>query len=474
MLSFSNFVLHEDVKKNQINSLFRNLDFKIGLEFEFYNKKILEDLQKGSKVNNLKALNDFGEKMMLQRKENNRIMNRNAQPVKDTSKKTTEVVTAEKFLGNYNEDKLEQIYVDLGNLGFHPKEVTEIVHCMLFWDITKNKSIMDNYQEYEKRALKPGQLKMPILKKYKDEKVNRLNTFVRALAENAKGDHIITHKDLKKYYGSNENLPNCVKNPIITWSEEKGNPKRWVIKKDISIPAGEGGIEFITPVMSPFEAISVTKEMFEYIRKVGNTNSQHVQQDTSQERKYQCGLHINLSMNGEKMKNFNALKFVIFSNEGQIDSEKLFDDRKNAEIIRPVIKNLKKKLEARYPQYNATQNNIILGHYLKDNMKGGIRSLIQEIENFGKNSTVNTTNYNPRNRSVRRKGSERIEVRYFGGENYEKKFDTFQRVLGELLYALDVSTDPEKEKNKFYKSAYKILDKMRRHIERKKGKKNEN
>ena len=40
-------------------------------------------------------------------------------------------------------------------------------------------------------------------------------------------------------------------------------------------------------------------------------------------------------------------------------------------------------------------------------------------------------------------------------------------MLGELLYALDVSTDPEKEKNKFYKSAYKILNKMRKHIEKK-------
>ena len=37
----------------------------------------------------------------------------------------------------------------------------------------------------------------------------------------------------------------------------------------------------------------------------------------------------------------------------------------------------------------------------------------------------------------------------------------FKKVLGELLYALDIATDPEKEKKTYYKKAYKILDLIR-------------
>ena len=74
-----------------------------------------------------------------------------------------------------------------------------------------------------------------------------------------------------------------------------------------------------------------------------------------------------------------------------------------------------------------------------------------------KYSNVNLQNYSFDNASKRRAKSERIEVRYFGGQDYEKKFETFRRVLGELLYALEVATDPELNKNDYQKKLYKLL-----------------
>ena len=60
-------------------------------------------------------------------------------------------------------------------------------------------------------------------------------------------------------------------------------------------------------------------------------------------------------------------------------------------------------------------------------------------------------------RIVRRK-NERVEVRFFGGQDYHKKFDTFKRVLSELLYAFDVATDPENEKQKYQKKVFRLLN----------------
>ena len=60
MLSFSNFVLSEDVKKNQIKTLFSNFDFKVGLEFEFFNEDFIEknEMPSPSSIIVLDALSD--------------------------------------------------------------------------------------------------------------------------------------------------------------------------------------------------------------------------------------------------------------------------------------------------------------------------------------------------------------------------------------------------------------------------------
>ena len=76
MLSFSNFVLHEDVKKNQIKTLFSNLDLKIGLEFEFFN----EDFVKQNDIPDTSeaiALDDLSDELLDLKEVNQLIMRDN-------------------------------------------------------------------------------------------------------------------------------------------------------------------------------------------------------------------------------------------------------------------------------------------------------------------------------------------------------------------------------------------------------------
>ena len=100
---------------------------------------------------------------------------------------------------------------------------------------------------------------------------------------------------------------------------------------------------------------------------------------------------------------------------------------------------------------------------IEDNMKKGFEKINEMLMSSrgaapaDKGGNINLRHYSPHKRIVRRK-NERVEVRFFGGQDYHKKFDTFKRVLSELLYAFDVATDPEKEKQKYQKKVFRLLN----------------
>ena len=160
----------------------------------------------------------------------------------------------------------------------------------------------------------------------------------------------------------------------------------------------------------------------------------------------------------------DALKFLVFSHESQVNNKKLFGDRKDAEFIDGTLKEIKDNYFRTAKTVNLSPES--LGKWLdekvkKNNMKTGIAVLVSTLQLFDKYTNINYSHYKFSNRTIRRAGSERIEIRYFGGEGYEDKIMTFRRVLGELLYALDVATDPEKEKDRYYKKVYKILNSIK-------------
>lgn len=458
MLSFSNFVLHEDVKKNQIKTLFSNLDLKIGLEFEFFN----EDFVKQNDIPDTSeaiALDDLSDELLDLKEANQLIMRDNLHNYSQhgkivSAKMFKDLLGYKKVVSLLGTERTKSMFNAFSRHDFSKLEVTELIHYSIFVGVidgfVKTKGLRP--ETLDKTGAKPGQLKLDIYHKYKKNS-SKFKKFQKIIndARTSEITEDVPFSLIKKYYSSVENLPACVKNPLITDSTRKGDSSRWVIKTDTSVAASKGGIEFISPIMTPTEALTATQQIFEFISKVGHTNSRHLRDKKENPRTNQCGLHINISMKGEQMKRFDALKFIIFSNEGQIKNEKLFGDRQDTVLIRPVLETLRRYMRT---DSNSSKRKMLTS----TKMKLGSAFMNNKIQILGKYNNVNTTAYRPNNRTIRRKKDERIEVRFFGGEDYHKKYSVFKRVLGELLHAMDVATDPDKEVKKYYKSLYKIIN----------------
>ena len=122
-------------------------------------------------------------------------------------------------------------------------------------------------------------------------------------------------------------------------------------------------------------------------------------------------------------------------------------------------------MKSKFKNLNPENRVKTFNKYIEDNMRKTLTSMdLMLMSSWGsaaadKYSNINLTHVQPHKRVVRKK-DERIEIRFFGGENYHQRFDLFKRVLSELLYAMDVATDPEKEKQKYMKKVFRIVNLM--------------
>jgi len=443
MLSFSNFVLNEDVKKNQIKTLFSNFDLKVGLEFEFFNEDFVKknEMPEPSTIIVLDELSDVLQEFTSL----NRII------ISDNfkAKEKKDLFGYKHFVNKFGAEKIKKSFEVLSKEDFSKLEITEMIHYAIFKGIINSFRNKLSPKELEKEGAKKGQLKLEVIRKYESgqgsQKLRKFEKLLNKARITTVENDNAPFNIFKKYYKSVENLPSFVKNPTISDNERSKNSKSWMIKQDISIPGRLGGVEFISPVMNPYEALTAAQEMFNFISKVGHTNSRHLLDKKENPRTSQCGLHVNISLKGEQMKKFDALKFIIFSNEGQVKNEKLFGDRQDSVQIQPVLEKLRRAVNK-----NSSLQN--------ESLPTNIKMLNDKLKILNREHNINLTGYDFKNRKVQRRGSERIEVRFFGGEDYHKKFDVFRRVLGELLHAMDVATDPDKEIKKYYKSLYKIIN----------------
>lgn len=422
MITFKEF-LEEGLKKNQINSILEDQSFKVGLEFEFYN----EDFLKESNIptsDELKILGKFMDDLNDKKQKNRELI------IKNKRRGTSSPILTEK---DVRLDPVVVSYFRTGGIG--SKELNELIYFYIAYvgisqpnhisPETYKKEILQKYSSSEKR----------IFQKF-SELLNRFMNFE------------VTIPDLKKYYTNPENVPSWMTKPKITDSDVL-NKNGWTISPDPSVLLEYGGIEFISNPISVKDALEKTKDMFEYIKQHGHTRNFGPKQ---------CGLHINLSYKPERMKKFDPLKFLVFSNETYNLS--LLKDRENAEYIEHITKRIKKELGENIETIEDLQldKKEYFADILKNNMEGGIAGLNRMLDVFKKHQNINYSHYNFKNTSIRRASSERIEVRYFGGEGYEKNFPLFRQIFLELLYALDVSTDPEKEKNLYLRRVFNLLN----------------
>ena len=443
--SFSEKVqpIEESLTKPQVKEVFSNNDFRIGLEFEFYNHDFLE--KNGlPKAEDSLLIHQFGEILMEVRRQNIKRISSN--------KKSQKFYTDDDIFDDFEQKDKDRLFLFFIGKKIKPRSLKNSIYYF----------ITDEGKTFFEEDLKKEYYKKDVIEQYKkkrDEYFLFNHEFKNLLKQKE-----IKFDDIRKFYRNAENLPSCVDSPIITSSKSKSSESKWMIKEDESVNSALGGIEFISPPMNISNALKTTKEIFNYIERTGNTNSFYTD-GPDEKRNQQCGLHINISISPEKMKNFDPTKFILFSNESQVDNEKIFGDRKDSEHVMTVVKQLKRKFQNYNTSKNDKERKELFNSFLKDNMKKALTTMdVQLMTGWGgqaadKFANVNLQNVQPHKRILRKK-NERIEIRYFGGQDYEKKYDLFKRVLSELLYALDVACDPEKEKQKYMKKVFRLVNTM--------------
>ena len=429
-----------EAKKNQIRSMFNNNDFRVGLEFEFYNEDFLRDTGRLT-ADEVLIIGQYAELINETKAENRMRLAANKM-----ERKKKKLVSAEDILNDFDQKDLKVLLKFFSQNDIDRKELEELTYRYI-------NSALEKLEKW----FAPGDYRKDIFQKYPKEH-SKIKKYIDIITKTTSTQTSEISNEVKKYYKKPEKLPKFIKDPKIITNGNNSDPKRWTITTDESVLATIGGIEFVSPPLPPREAIEQTGKMFYYIARNGNTRSHSTDDTVDNRRNAQCGLHINISFTPERMKNFDALKFILFSNEGQVNSKELFGDRKHADYIGEILKELRKIYKNNAKALSNGREKEFIEDLVQNKMTKGkqfLNSMIYMIND--KYSNINMNHYSHRNKTKRRKSSERIEIRYFGGENYERKFSLFKRVLGELLYALDVATDPEKEKNNYYRKVYRLL-----------------
>ena len=92
--------LSEGIKKNQIEEVFNNQDFKVGIEYEFYNTKFLNDTNRPN-ANETLLLGLFTDVLNGAKKKNRNILNNNRNQTKKNKINGKSSIIICKFFNNY-------------------------------------------------------------------------------------------------------------------------------------------------------------------------------------------------------------------------------------------------------------------------------------------------------------------------------------------------------------------------------------
>jgi hypothetical protein len=182
------------------------------------------------------------------------------------------------------------------------------------------------------------------------------------------------------------------------------------------------GVEVISKPLKLNDALDFMESMFEHISEVGNTSG-----DT--------GMHVNMSIRGVDFNkaNFNPIKLLMLLDHRAVND--LFP-------VRTHTGGLIEELDIRM---------------LFDMAKLPTQVLLDkfhEMVNISKrHQNINFNNIHATDIETRR-----IEFRYFGGENYEQRYETIKNEIYRVAYALMVTFDPEFNDNEYLKNIIRELD----------------
>lgn len=205
---------------------------------------------------------------------------------------------------------------------------------------------------------------------------------------------------------------------------------------------GHNQIELITrnPPMSLSDAIKDLKKVFSFIDSYGTTS------------KY-SGLHISVSV-PDKFNSgieLNYEKLFILMNFGFI-TKNLFGERDHVDSIDRLVK-------TRIKAFISTQRFKDIA--LKHNSAKMIYDKIFDEINF---KQIVTNKYQSMNLGDYHKSNGRIELRFFGGENYEKRYNEIVDLIIKSLLLISSSYD-DKYDRIYQKARYLYIDNIVQEIE---------
>ena len=228
---------------------------------------------------------------------------------------------------------------------------------------------------------------------------------------------------------------------VIEYASENGITKSNIdsaieeIKEDLSdikeiddvVEENETTAEIITkPVPLPVQ-FEIMEEIHEYIQDNGTTS-------------YDTGQHVNMSFrNVHDYSQFNFVKLVILGGLEYLTTEKKYNDRNHVRVLYSI-----------FEQHIRT----IARAYNRNGLKE-VEYVMENILNEKKNQVVSITQLFFENVDDRR-----IELRYFGGEDYEYKTEEIQDDILKAAHGFLIALDPQYERRRYIKDLFRFLDNM--------------
>lgn len=188
-------------------------------------------------------------------------------------------------------------------------------------------------------------------------------------------------------------------------------------------------VEVITDIMTYTETVDHLEQMFEFIKENGSTSDK-------------SGMHVSISSHNWESTPFNFLKFFVLMNIPNILED--FEERTHvADLYRLFMDNRK--------VFEVIQKHLIKKVSLSNVVSLILNELEKESTNImkGKQQSIKFDDYNISNG--------RIELRYFGGTDYEYRYDEIITHIHKATYLMDLSYGDTFDKE-YKKNFIKLLD----------------
>ena len=198
------------------------------------------------------------------------------------------------------------------------------------------------------------------------------------------------------------------------------------IREVTTDPSVDHGVETITKPLKFHDALDTMKSMFDHISAIGSTS-------------HKTGMHVNLSIKGLRFRrdNFNMTKLILLLNPRML--KEFFG-------LRSYTADQFDGIDAEFIFNIAGQRNTNqMIQYFEDKALKKIKHQEVNFLNFQEADAVNV-------------GADRIEFRFFGGTDYEERYNAIEWNLYRVAYLTMASYSENFGQKEYLKEMVKILD----------------